>query len=190
MILLLHQRFTSGLRRREKSAGRCRPGCILPKAGAWSPPHVSLIDPTGRLRARKASSGCACFKAPSGNPVSAWKTRPMLASVCVVACRRQQRDAEGHAVITRSPPARASAHEIEQVDEIGVGAEPAVELDRIGQHLLQPCRRSVRSAAPARRSAESMVGDAAQFLQSVESREGVDCRRPQLRSTMISRVTG
>ena len=28
------------------------------------------------------------------------------------------------------------AAEIEQIDEIGVGAEPAVELDRIGQHLL------------------------------------------------------
>ena len=29
---------------RAKSAARCRPGCALPKAGASSPPHVSMID--------------------------------------------------------------------------------------------------------------------------------------------------
>ena len=52
----------------------------------------------------------------------------------VVSRRRQQRDAERNAVGAHRGRQRQAA-EVEQVDEIGVGAEPAVELDRIGQHL-------------------------------------------------------
>ena len=53
----------------------------------------------------------------------------------IVAARREQRDAERDAV----RPHRGRHGEpaqIEQVDEVGVGAEPAVELERIGQHLI------------------------------------------------------
>ena len=87
-------------------------------------------EPAGSV----ASGGCATPRAPSGSPVSAWKTRPMLASIASLPGGREQRDAEGHAVRPHRRRQRQAA-QIEQIDEVGIGAEPAVELDRVRQHL-------------------------------------------------------
>jgi hypothetical protein len=53
----------------------------------------------------------------------------------VFAGGRDQRDAEWRAAGMHRRRHRERG-EVEQVDEIGVGAKPAVELDRVGQHLL------------------------------------------------------
>ena len=85
---------------------------------------------------------------------------------------REQRDAGWRAVGAHRRRHREPA-QIEQVDEIGVGAEPAVELDRIGQHLLDGVdRRHGRQHQRVDR-AEDVVAHAAQFLELVERREGI-----------------
>ena len=91
---------------------------------------------------------------------------------------RQQRDAERNAVGAHRGRQRQAA-EIEQVDEIGVGAEPAVELDRIGQHL--------RGRIGGRRGRQhhrieigkGALGDAAQRLQPIERGKGVGRGQPR-----------
>ena len=99
----------------------------------------------------------------------------------VAAAGRQQRDAERRAV---RPHARRQreAGEVEQVDEIGVGAEPAVELDRIGQHLLDRVDGRHGRHQQHVDLAEDVIAHAAQVFELVERREGIHgarrARRP------------
>ena len=65
------------------------------------------------------------------------------------------------------------AAQVEQVDEVGVGAEPAVESIGIGQHLRRPYNASARSAAAAIDRLEGGRASAA-GLRAIEPRT----RRP------------
>ena len=106
------------------------------------------------------------------------KYAPDAGELRVVSCGRQQRDAERNAVGAHRGRQREAA-EIEQIDKIGVGAEPGVELDRIGQHL--------RGRIGGRRGrqhhrieiGESALGDTAQRLQPVERGKGVGGGQPR-----------
>ena len=105
-----------------------------------------------------------------------------------MAGRREQRDAERRAVRAHRGRQREAA-EIEQVDEVGVGAEPAVELDRIGEHLLDRVDGRHRRHQQRVDLAKDVVAHAAQLFELVERREGVDRARARA-AQMISRVTG
>src|SRR5216683_4034916 len=59
---------------------------------------------------------------------------------CVLAGARDQRDAERRAVGVQRGRHRERA-KLEQVDEIGVGAEPTVERNRIGARLIDRVHR-------------------------------------------------
>ena len=82
----------------------------------------------------------------------------------VLSGRCQQRDAERD-VVGPDRRRQCEAAEVEQIDEVGVGAEPGVEFDRIGQHL--------RGRVGGRRGrqhqrvdvGEGALGDLAQRLQ-------------------------
>ena len=96
----------------------------------------------------------------------------------VVAGGRQQRDAERNAVGPHRRRQRQPA-EIEQIDEIGVGAEPAIELDRIGQHLRG--RIGGRRGRQHQRVdiAKGALGDAPQRLQAIERGERIGRGQPR-----------
>ena len=100
-----------------------------------APTTAMAISSAAGAGASGASGGCGTPSAPSGSPVSAWNDAADGRQQRICPARREQRDAERHAVLAHRGRHREPA-EIEQVDEVGVGAEPAVELDRIGQHLL------------------------------------------------------
>ena len=100
-----------------------------------APTTASATSPSAATGGNGASGGCGDPSAPSGRPVSAWNTRPIEASAA-------SSPAGASSVTPNGVPSGAhrgrhrKPAQIEQVDEIGVGAEPAVELDRVGQHLL------------------------------------------------------
>ena len=141
-------------------------------------------DGDRRLRARSrvtlqgASSGCGAPVAPSARPVSAWNTRPMDASKASAPAARQQRHPNG-VPSGRIAAGSGEAAQFEQVDEVRVGAEPAVELDRIGEHLLD--RIGGRHGRQHQRVdvAKDVVANAPQVFELVERREGVDGGRPR-----------
>ena len=83
---------------------------------------------------RGASAGCGICKAPSGQRGRGMEGATDRGEQRVSAAGRQQRDAERLRAAMQRGRHRQTAH-VEQVDEIGVGAEPAVELNRIGQHV-------------------------------------------------------
>ena len=64
--------------------------------------------------------------------------------------------------------------QIEQVDEVGVGAEPAVELNRIGEHLRDGVEGRRRRQRQRVDMLEGLVRDAAQSFELIESVEGID----------------
>jgi hypothetical protein len=134
-----------------------------------------------------ASGGCAGPWRPSvsrcrhGRRGRCWRAR-------VVAGGRQQRDAERNAVGAHRGRQRQPA-EVEQVDEIGVGAEPAVELDRIGQHLRGRIGGRRRRQHHRVDIGKGALGDAAQRLQPIERGEGIGRGQPRA-GAVISRVTG
>ena len=95
----------------------------------------------------------------------------------VLPAAGQQRHAERRAV----RPHRGGEGEpaqFEQVDEVRIGAEPAVELDRVGEHLLD--RIGGRHGRQHQRVdvAEDVVANPAQVFELVESCERVDRGRP------------
>ena len=96
----------------------------------------------------------------------------------VLAGRREQRDAERDAVRPHRRRQRQPA-EVEQVDEIGVGAEPGVELDRIGQHLRGGIDRRRRRQHQRVDGGEGALGDLAQALQPVQRGKGVGGGEPR-----------
>src|SRR5262245_49493848 len=61
----------------------------------------------------------------------------------VFSSRGDQSDAEGYSLIG-DRCRQCEATQVEQIDEICIGAEVAVELDRIGQHLFYGVRRGRR----------------------------------------------
>ena len=79
--------------------------------------------------------------------------------------------------------------QIEQIDEVGIGAEPAVELDRIGQHLLDGIDRRRGRQQQRIDRLEHRIPDAAQLFKLVERSERIDGARPRA-FTMMSLVTG
>ena len=91
----------------------------------------------------------------------------------VVACERDQRHAERRAV-----PAHRRRHgeraEIEQVDEIGIGAKPAVEPDRVGHDLLDVIDGGHGRQQQRVDLAKDVIAHAAQFLELIEGGERID----------------
>ena len=106
----------------------------------------------------------------------------------IFAGRRQQRDAERRAVGPHRGRHRQPA-QIEQVDEIGVGAEPAVELDRIGEHLVDRVDRRRRRQHQRVDGAEGMIAHAAQLFELIK-RAKASAAVPCAPARMICRVTG
>ena len=96
----------------------------------------------------------------------------------VMAGGRQQRDAERDSV---GPYRRrqGEAAEIEQVDEIGIGPEPAVELDRIGQHLGCAVHGRRRRQHQRVDAGERTLAGLAQRLQPVQRTECVGGAEPR-----------
>ena len=81
----------------------------------------------------------------------------------VLAAGREQRDAERHAVVDRRRQRQPG--EIEQVDEIGIGAEPAVQLNWIGENLLDRVGGGRGRQRERVDLAEGMLGNAPQLFQ-------------------------
>ncbi len=98
-----------------------------------APTTAIAISSFAARRQLAASAGCHALGADRSAGIR-MKHAADTGERGVRACRRQQRDAEGNAVVAHRGRQREAA-EVEQIDEIGVGAEPAVEFDRIGQHL-------------------------------------------------------
>ena len=71
------------------------------------------------------------------------------------------------------------AAEVEQVDEIGVGAEPGVELDRIGQHLRGRIGGRRRRQHHRVEIGKGALGDAPQRLQAIERGKRVGRGQPR-----------
>jgi hypothetical protein len=92
----------------------------------------------------------------------------------VVARLREQRDPERRGLHRRRHGQRA---EVEQVDEVGVGAEPAVEPDRIGEHLRDGVDRRHRRQCQHIDLAEGVVAHAPQLFELVERLERIDRAR-------------
>ena len=143
----------------------------------------------GRGRNRRRAAAAAMPSAPSGSPVSAWNARPMEASSAswppgASSVMPNGMPSGAHRGRHRKPA------QIEQVDEVGVGAEPAVELDRVGQHLLDGVDR--------RRGRQQQRIDAAGTPRRGRGAALPACRRPRTRRRrsaarpcrMISWVTG
>src|SRR4029079_89946 len=61
----------------------------------------------------------------------------------VISSRSEQSDAERYSLIG-DRCRQCEATQVEQIDEICIGAEAAVELDRIGQHFFYRVRRRCR----------------------------------------------
>ena len=110
--------------------------------------------------------------------MSAWKTRPIEASCRIVAGGREQRHPERRPVRAHRGRHRQPA-KIEQVDEIGVGAEPAVELDRIGQHLLDGVDGRHGRQQQCVDLAKDVIAHAPQLFELIEGRERIDRGRPR-----------
>ena len=91
---------------------------------------------------------------------------------------RQQRDAERRAVGMHRGRQREPA-QLQQVDEIGVGAEPAVELDRIGQHLRDRVDGRHRRQQQRIDRGKHVVAHAPQSFEPVEGLERIDRARPR-----------
>ena len=96
----------------------------------------------------------------------------------VVSGRRQQRDAERN-VVGPDRRRQRQAAEVEQIDEIGVGAEPAVEFDRIGQHLRGRVGGRRRRQHQRVDIGKGALGDVAQRLQPVQRGKGVGGGEPR-----------
>ena len=96
--------------------------------------------------------------------------RGVLAGLC------KERNAERRAVgVHRRRHCQRA--EIEQVDEVGVGAEPAVEPDRIGVHLLDGVDGRHRRQHQRVDRQKRVVAHAAQLLELIECGKGVDRAR-------------
>ena len=98
-----------------------------------------------RADAAGSDAGSGQPVAPSVRPLAAWMSRASAAVSQSLPAARQQGDAHRQAVVALAGRHGDAAH-VEQVDEIGVGAEPAVGGDRIGEHGLDACSASARSA--------------------------------------------
>ncbi len=104
----------------------------------------------------------------------------------VVSGGRQQRDAEGNSVAADRRRQREAA-EVEQIDEIGVGAEPGVEFDRIGQHLrggIDGWRGRQHQRVDA---GEGAPGDLAQRLQQVQRGKRIGGAEPRAGDDDVAR---
>ena len=86
--------------------------------------------------------------------------------------RADQCEAGGAAVLAQRPR-HGDGGEVEQVDEVSIGAEPRVGADRVGRHL--PQRRSTGRGGHGQRidAAPNRLGGALQRLQAIETGEGV-----------------
>ncbi len=71
------------------------------------------------------------------------------------------------------------AAEVEQVHKIGVGAEPAVEFDRIGQHLRGRIGGRRRRQHHRVETGKDALGRAPQRLQAIERGERIGRRQPR-----------
>ena len=132
------------------------------------------------------SGGCGSALAAERQPGVGMEPPADARQLRIVAGRRQQRDAERDAVGAHRGRQRQAA-QIEQVDEIGVGAEPAVELDRIGQHLRD--RVDGRRGRQHQRvdAGKDALADAAQPLQPVQRRKRVGGGEPRARGGDFAR---
>ena len=150
-------------------------------------PTTAMRDLVRRRRGgQPASGGCGTSERAERQPGVGVK-RAAERGQQRVAARRARAASRRTACRRRASPAgTASAAQIEQVDEVGVGAEPAVEPDRIGQHLLDACRPWARSARISTSIApNTRVAHAAQLLEPVERRERIDGASAARRCTMI-----
>ena len=142
----------------------------------------SPLTPAGKV----ASGGCGRLRLPIGKFGVGMEDAADAGKLRVLAGGRQQRDAERNVVGPHRRRQREAA-EIEQIDEIGVGAEPAVEFDRIGQHL--------RGRVGGRRGrqhqrvdiGEGALGDAAQRLQPIQRGKGIGGGEPRAGSGDLAR---
>ncbi len=126
---------------------------------------------TRKRRLRQAPRAHRQFRIGMKNPADAGELR-------VVSGGRQQRDAEGNPVAADSRRQREAA-EVEQIDKVGVGAEPGVELDRIGQHLRRGVHGRRRRQHQRVEDGEGALGYLAQRLQPVQRRKGVGGAEPR-----------
>ena len=96
----------------------------------------------------------------------------------VAAGGREQRDAEWNAIVPHRGRQGQPA-EVKQVDKIGVGAEPRVELDRIGQHLRGGIGGRRRRQHDRIELGKGALGNAAQRLQTIERGKSVGGGQPR-----------
>ena len=134
----------------------------------------SPLAPAGKCR----SGGCGTILAAQRQFGIGMEDAADAGELRVLSGRRQQRDAERN-IVGADRRRQREAAEVEQIDEIGVGAEPAVEFDRIGQHLRGAVggrRRRQHQRVDIRKGA---LGDAAQRLQSIQCRKGIGRGQPR-----------
>ncbi len=125
-----------------------------------------------------ASGGLRQALAAHGQSGRGMERAPDAGKLRVMSRRRQQRDAERNAVGAHRGRQREAA-EVEQVDEIGVGAEPGVEFDRVGQHLRDRVGGRSRRQHHRVEVGKDALGNAPQRLQPVERRERIGRGQPR-----------
>ena len=141
---------------------RCAPTTAMAISSPLGPVGNAASGGCGRLRGAHRQLGVGMEDAADAGELR------------VLAGRRQQRDAERNVVGPHRRRQRQAA-EVEQIDEIGVGAEPGVEFDRIGQHLRGRIHRRRGRQHQRVDVGEGALGDRAQRPAAGTARQR--CRR-------------
>ena len=116
-----------------------------------APTTASSISPSRARLDRAGGLGCGAFVAPSGVRGTGMKLGAERSEEGVAAGRRDQRDA-GRKTVGAKATGHGERAEVEQVDEVGVGAELGVRPDRIGVEIGERARARIGRHGEARRS--------------------------------------
>src|SRR5262249_13026575 len=142
------------------------------------PTTAIAISPFFVAGGNGCSGGCGTPSAPSGSRVSAWNTRPIEASIASWPAGASNGTPD-RGTAGRNQAGKARPQRLERLAEIGVGAEPAVELDRVGVNLLDRIHRGRRRQQQRVDLPEHMLAHTLQLLELVERRKRIDRGRPR-----------